>query len=143
MSSANHWHDNPEMLPLLKQLMLETMRERANNVNWSEIAVEEVYPGITRQVVQGERQTLVRYVYQPGSVFPEHHHPQEQVTTVLSGRIEFDVNGALATLGPGDVAVIPADTPHGARVTGDKVVETLNNLSPRREQGPGPGRRAS
>ena len=101
MSSANRWHDNPEMLPLLKRLMLETMRERASQVNWSEIPLEEVYPGITRQVVQGERQTLVRYVYQPGSVFPEHHHPQEQVTTVLSGRIEFDVAGALATLGPG------------------------------------------
>ena len=96
MSSANRWHDNPEMLPLLKQLMLETMRERAKNVNWSEIPVEEVYPGITRQVVHGERQTLVRYVYQPGSVFPQHHHPQEQVTSVLSGRIEFDVAGTIA-----------------------------------------------
>jgi quercetin dioxygenase-like cupin family protein len=140
MSSTNRWHDNPEMLPLLKRLMLDTMTERARNVNWSEIPREEVYPGIMRQVVQGERQTLVRYVYQPGSVFPQHHHPQEQVTSVLTGLIEFDVAGTIATLGPGDVAIIPADTPHGARVHGDEVVETLNNLSPRREQGPGPGR---
>lgn len=108
-------------------------------MNWNEIPAEEVYPGITRQTVQGARQTLVRYVYQPGSVFPVHHHPQEQITAVLSGSIEFDVAGATATLGPGDVAVIPGDTPHGARVIGADVVETLNNLSPRREQAPGPG----
>ena len=107
-------------------------------MNWNEIQPEEVYPGITRQIVQGERQTLVRYVYQPGSVFPRHQHPQEQITAVLCGEIEFDVNGRVAKLGPGDVAIIPGDTPHGARVTGDDVVETLNNMSPRRDQAPGP-----
>jgi quercetin dioxygenase-like cupin family protein len=135
----NRWHDDPSLLPALKQMMWETMSERARTVNWSEIPCEEVYPGITRQVVQGERQTLVRYIYQPESVFPQHHHPQEQVTAVLSGRIEFDVAGEVRTLTAGDVAVIPGDTPHGARVIGDEVVETLNNLSPRRDEAPGPG----
>ena len=108
-------------------------------VNWSEVPPETVYPGIIRQVVQGERQTLVRYVYQPGAVFPLHGHPQEQITAVLSGEIEFEVEGERYRLGAGDVAVIPAGAPHGARVLGDEVVETLNNLSPKREQSPGPG----
>ena len=107
-------------------------------MNWDQIPVEEVYAGITRQVIQGERQTLVRYVYQPKSIFPQHQHPQEQITAVLSGKIEFDVAGQRLVLGAGDVAVIPGDTPHGARVVGDVVVETLNNLSPRRDAGPGP-----
>lgn len=110
------------------------------SANWSGVAAEEVYPGIARQIIQGERQTLVRYIYQPGSVFPQHQHPQEQITVVLSGRIEFDVVGTLYRLGPGDIAVIPGDTPHGARVLGDEVVETLNNMSPRRDEAPGPGR---
>lgn len=140
MMLVNDWHDDPQLLPLLKQMMWKTMAERAGAVNFREIPSEEVYPGITRQVVQGERQTLVRYVYQPGSVFPMHQHPQEQITAVLSGRIEFDVDGTVAALGAGDVAIIPGDTPHGARVIGDVVVETLNNLSPRRDQAPGPGR---
>ncbi|ACZ40594.1 cupin domain-containing protein [Sphaerobacter thermophilus] len=109
-------------------------------VAWDDIPDEEVYPGITRQVIHGERQTLVRYVYQPGSVFPQHHHPQEQVTAVLSGRIEFDVAGTRRVFGPGEVAVIPGDVPHGAQVVGDEVVETLNALSPRRDESPGPDR---
>ena len=139
MSPADRWHDDPNLLPTLKRMMWETMTQRSQAVNWNDILGEEVYPGIARQTVQGERQTLVRYVYQPGSVFPVHQHPQEQITAVLSGQIEFTVAGETAILGKGDVAIIPGDTPHGARVTGSQVVETLNNMSPRREQAPGPG----
>ncbi len=108
------------------------------HINWSEIEPENVYPGITRQVVHGERQTMVRYVYAPGSVFPEHRHPQEQITTILSGEIEFTIAGASRVFRPGDTGVIPGDTPHGARVVGDQTVETINSLSPRRETAPGP-----
>jgi len=93
---------------------------------------EEVHPGIVRQVLDGERQTLVRYVYRPGAVFPAHAHPEEQITAVISGRITFTVAGETVTLGPGEAAVIPPGTPHGATVVGDDAVETLNSLSPRR-----------
>lgn len=107
-------------------------------LSWADIPAQEVYPGITRQVIHGERQTLVRYVYQPGSVFPQHRHPQEQVTAVLSGQIAFDIAGERRVLRAGEVAIIPGDVPHGAEVVGDAVVETLNTLSPRRETSPGP-----
>jgi quercetin dioxygenase-like cupin family protein len=106
--------------------------------NWSDVPAEEVYPGITRQVLHGERQTMIRYVYAPGSVFPEHHHPQEQITTVLTGQIEFTISGETVKFGPGDTGVIPGDVPHGARVIGDITVETINCLSPRRDTAPGP-----
>ena len=103
---------------------------------WSEIPPERVFPGITRQVIQGDQQTLVRYVYEPGAVFPVHSHPEEQITIVITGRIEFDVDGMPVTLGGGQAAVIPANVPHGARVFGDEVVETFNSLSPRRPESP-------
>jgi quercetin dioxygenase-like cupin family protein len=99
---------------------------------WSAVPAEEVMPGITRQIIHGERQTMVRYVYHPGSVFPVHAHPEEQITVVLTGRIAFDIAGVRHELGPGEVAVIPGDTPHGAHVVGDEIVETINALSPRR-----------
>jgi len=108
----------------------------ARHVVWTDIVPQEIYPGITRQVVDGERQTLVRYVYQPGAVFPVHHHPEEQITAVLSGKIRFEVDGVPITLVAGEVAVIPPSTPHGATVLGDAPVETLNALSPRRAEHP-------
>jgi quercetin dioxygenase-like cupin family protein len=107
---------------------------------WAALPVEEVLPGVERQTVQGERQTLVRYRYAPGSVFPVHQHPEEQITAVLSGRIAFEVGGERREVGPGEVVVIPGDLPHGATVVGDEPVETLNALSPRRTAGPRPGR---
>lgn len=114
------------------------MTPRARCIRWSDLPVEEVFPGITRQVVHGERQTLVRYVYQPGSVFPRHRHPQEQITAVLSGEIEFEIDGERRVLRSGELGVIPGGVTHGARVVGEGVVETLNALSPRRDEAPGP-----
>lgn len=104
--------------------------------SWDAIDAEDVLPGISRQVVHGEKQTMVRYVYQPGAVFPVHQHPQEQVTVVISGRIRFTVDGNEVELGPGGVAVIPSDVPHGAVVVGDEVVETYNAMAPRRDTSP-------
>ena len=110
---------------------------------WNDLDCEEVYPGITRQIVNGARQTIVRYLYQPGSVFPVHSHPQEQVTVVISGTIVFTVAGQELMLTGGHVAVIPAGVEHCASVVGAESVETFNALSPRREQSPGPERGAS
>jgi quercetin dioxygenase-like cupin family protein len=106
-------------------------------VRWGDVPTEQVQPGVTRQVVSGERQTIVRYCYQPGAVFPEHQHPQEQVTIVLSGQLEFAIAGRRHALAAGDLLVIPGGVPHGARVLGNDVVESINTLSPRRDDHPG------
>lgn len=82
---------------------------------------------------------MIRYVYQPGSVFPVHQHPEEQITIILSGSIDFTVDGALLTLAAGQCALIPGNTPHGASVSGSGIVETLNTMSPRRTVVPSVG----
>jgi quercetin dioxygenase-like cupin family protein len=105
-------------------------------LSWDDVPAELVLPGIERRVIHGARQTMVRYLYAPGSVFPVHAHPQEQITLVIRGRIRFDLVGESVELGPGDVAIIPGDTPHGAEVVGEEEVETYNALSPRREEDP-------
>lgn len=103
---------------------------------WIDLPSEEVFPGITRQVFHGSRQTLVRYFYAPGSVFPVHAHPEEQITVVISGTILFEIAGNPQEMRGGDVAVIPGHVPHGARVVGAEAVETFNAMSPRRDASP-------
>ncbi len=98
--------------------------------------MEYPFDGVARQTVHGASQTLVRYVYQPGSVFPVHQHPEEQITIVLSGSIDFTVAGTPLTLTSGECALIPGNTPHGATVTRSESVETLNTMSPRRTAAP-------
>jgi quercetin dioxygenase-like cupin family protein len=103
---------------------------------WADVPIEQVLPGITRQTIHGAHQTMIRYVYEPGSVFPIHAHPEEQMTVVVRGRIVFQIDGQWQELGPGHVAVIPANLPHGAHVAGADTVETFNALSPRRAHAP-------
>jgi quercetin dioxygenase-like cupin family protein len=110
--------------------------ESPEYVTWADVAAEEVLPGIMRQTVHGARQTMVRYLYEPGSVFPVHAHPEEQVTVVVRGRITFQIGNQWQELGPGQVAIIPGSLPHGAQVTGTEQVETYNALSPRRTTAP-------
>lgn len=93
---------------------------------WSEIPAEEVFPGITRQAITGHEGTLVRYTYFPGCQFPTHSHPESQITVIHSGEIEFDIDGQRQTLRAGQIATIPGNVPHGARVTADEVVVTDN-----------------
>ncbi len=110
---------------------------------WYGLVADEPVSGVRRQIVNGARQTLVRYVYAPGAIFPVHAHPEEQITVVLRGRIGFDVAGERVELGPGEVAVIPGGVPHGAAVVGTEEVETINALSPRRNAHPGGSQSAS
>lgn len=103
-------------------------------MRWRDLPSEPIFPGICRQRVDTEQVTVVRYTYAPGSVFPAHSHPEEQTIIVLSGEIEFDVAGTPAPVGAGGVLIIPPEMVHGARVSGDYPVETLNVLSPRRSE---------
>jgi mannose-6-phosphate isomerase-like protein (cupin superfamily) len=45
----------------------------------------------------------------------EHHHPNEEVWNIVDGTVMVAIDGHERTLGPGDVAVVPPDTPHSVR----------------------------
>lgn len=97
--------------------------------SWDTVESSEVFPGIFRQAIVTAGSTVVRYTYHPGCLFPVHQHPEEQVTIVHSGSIEFEVDGVPVTLSAGQVAVIPGGTPHGARVTSAEIVVTDNFIA--------------
>jgi quercetin dioxygenase-like cupin family protein len=110
----------------------ETSVEGTQHVCWSDLPAERVMPGVTRQRVDAQHMTVVRYRYEPGAHFPAHSHPEEQVVLVLSGEIEFMVANRPVSAATGSVLVIPPHTVHSARVLGGTPVDTINVLSPRR-----------
>ena len=105
------------------------MADPARVADWGEIEATEIFPGVIRQALTTSTSTIVRYTYHPGCVFPVHQHPEEQVTIVHTGVIEFEVGGEPVTLRAGQVAVIPGGVPHGARVTGSETVVTDNYIA--------------
>jgi quercetin dioxygenase-like cupin family protein len=110
----------------------EASVEGKQHVCWSDLPAERVMAGVTRQRVDAQHMTVLRYRYEPGAHFPAHSHPEEQVVLVLSGEIEFMVANRPVSAAAGSMLVIPPQTVHSARVLGDTPADTINVLSPRR-----------
>jgi quercetin dioxygenase-like cupin family protein len=99
---------------------------------WEDLPTQQVFTGIHRQRADAQHMTVVRYTYAPGSDFPAHSHPEEQLVIVLAGEIEFRISGVPVTATAGSAMIIAPGLVHSARVLSDVRVDTLNVLSPRR-----------
>ncbi len=94
-------------------------------VTWSELEFAEVRPGIWGATVHTPQLTVTYYRYEAGSSWEEHAHPQDQVTSVIEGEIDFTVAGEPVHLRAGQLAALPGGVPHSAEV-GAREVRTLN-----------------
>ena len=72
--------------------------------------------------------TVSRYVYPPGTVFPEHTHPVDKIDAVVSGRFRLVLEGQVFDLGPGDYVAVPRGARHSAEVLGDEPVVSLDGV---------------
>ena len=99
--------------------------------SFADLPADEPYTGIERRVLDAERATVSRYLFQPGARFPQHVHPQEQVTLVEEGRVELNVAGERSTLQAGDWSVVPAEVEHGI-TAGERGASLLAIVVPRR-----------
>jgi quercetin dioxygenase-like cupin family protein len=68
---------------------------------------------------RGREAVQVRVDIDPGTAFPRHTHPGEEIIYVLEGTLEYRLDGRPpATLKAGDVLFIPAGVVHTARNVG-------------------------
>jgi unsaturated pyranuronate lyase len=98
---------------------------------WDDEPLERLSDGIGRRMLNGEAMTLAQITLEAGAVVPEHEHPNEQIATVLSGRLRFVVAGEELEVGPGESVLIAGGVPHRVDVLEDAVV--LDAFAPRRE----------
>ena len=69
---------------------------------------------------------VARYVYEPGTVFPDHKHDVDKIDAVVAGRFRLVVRGHTKVLGPGEWIEIPRGTTHNATVMGAEPVISLD-----------------
>jgi len=67
-----------------------------------------------------------KYVYPPGTHFPEHDHGVDKIDGVLSGRFRMSMSGGSVVLNAGDLLVVPKHVFHSAEVVGDEPVVSLD-----------------
>jgi len=102
--------------------------------NWIHTDSQTVDPKLTQQVFRSDNLMAVRYVYEPGLEFPEHSHPQEQVTIVRRGQLLFTINGEEVTLKTNDICAISPNIPHSTKVLSEEGAETLSIFTPLKEK---------
>ena len=99
----------------------------ANENPWIEIA-----PGIRRQTItSGATMYQMRARLEAGSRLPVHHHPQEQIAHIVSGRMIMFVSGEPHELSAGQSIYLPSDVPHGVETLEETVV--IDTFSPPRD----------
>ena len=98
---------------------------------WDAEPVEPLNERIGRQMLNGEAMTLARITLAQGALVPEHSHPNEQIATVLSGRLRFRLGGEERVVDAGASILIASDVPHEVEALEDSVV--LDAFAPRRE----------
>ena len=103
----------------------------ASYFKWVDLPQTAMTPQIGRRIVSGEKFMVVELTLAKGAIVGTHSHPHEQMTHVVSGRLEFDVQGKKRVLGQDEVAHLPPNVPHGAVALEDSV--TLEVFSPPRE----------
>ncbi len=86
------------------------MKQRFLNVD--DIPEVELFPGFHARMIHSETMSVIRFRIEEGRQLQEHSHPHEQITNVLSGKLEMTVGGETHMLGPGNAVVIPSNTLH-------------------------------
>lgn len=86
------------------------------------LPADEIETGIrVKMLVLGTVQ-LRHLDFEPGTLIPDHRHPEEVVTMILEGTMEMTVGEETREIRKGDVFRVPPKTDHSGRVLSEKVV---------------------
>jgi quercetin dioxygenase-like cupin family protein len=95
---------------------------------WNTALDGEFSEAALRAKLEGLGYYVARYVYPPGTVFPDHKHGVDKVDAVVSGTFRLVIGGHVALLGPGDWADVPRGAVHNAVVQGDEPVVSFDAI---------------
>ncbi len=103
----------------------------AEHYTWEKMDREVLSPSIWRKIVAGEKAMVAQVFIAKGGVVPEHCHESEQITYILEGALEFEIEGRTLVVSAGQVLRIPSNVPHRAVALEDTL--DLDIFSPPRQ----------
>ena len=98
---------------------------------WDDMEKEVLSPTIARKIISGEKAMVAQVFLAKGAVVPEHHHESEQITYILEGALQFQIDGKRIVVSAGQVLRIPSHMPHAAVALEDTL--DLDIFSPIRQ----------
>ncbi len=94
--------------------------------HWDEQRDGPLTESAMRRRLESLGYVVTRYVYPPGTFFPDHTHAVDKIDGVLSGRFRMTMGGRTVVLEAGDMLHVPAGAVHSAEVVGDEPVVSLD-----------------
>jgi mannose-6-phosphate isomerase-like protein (cupin superfamily) len=95
--------------------------------HWNEKEDGPLSESALRQKLEHRGYHVTRYIYSPGTVFPDHKHTVDKIDAVLSGKFQMSMGGKSVILEAGDCLSVPAGTIHSAEVVGNEAVVSLDS----------------
>jgi len=99
--------------------------------DWDEIKEEALTPLLTRKYISGEHMTLAKFFLKKGCIVQSHSHANEQLSTVLDGKMVFTIDGQKIVARSGHTVCIPPFSTHGVEALEDTTM--LEVFSPIRK----------
>jgi quercetin dioxygenase-like cupin family protein len=91
------------------------------------IPAKKLVPGITGYYAHGKELTFGYVEITAGSNLPQHHHVHEQITYIVEGQLDMEIDGKIVSLIAGMYCVIPSNVSHGAfAVTDCKAIDVFH-----------------
>ncbi|HEY5460240.1 MAG TPA: cupin domain-containing protein, partial [Deferrimonas sp.] len=75
--------------------------------NPENIAPKVLAPGVTAKIASGEKMMLSLVTLAPDAVVPTHSHPHEQMGLMVSGTMEFSIEGETRLFSGNEMYVVP------------------------------------
>lgn len=101
--------------------------------NPEKIAPKVLAPGVTAKIASGEKMMFSLVTLAPHAVVPAHSHPHEQMGMMVSGTMEFTIEGEARVLSGSEMYFVPGGVPHAAKA-GPGGAVALDAFSPPREE---------
>lgn len=94
--------------------------------NWNTEIDGELNEANMRAKLEARGYQVNRYVYPPGTSFPDHTHEVDKIDAVLSGQFKMTMSGQSLVLTAGDCLEVPCGVVHSAEVVGSEPVVSLD-----------------
>jgi len=97
-------------------------------VFYKDTKAEEASPGVIRRVLAYSDDLMcVENTFKKGAVGSLHHHPHTQITYVVSGKFEFEIEGEKKIVSKGDTMLKTNDVIHGCVCLEDGILLDIFN----------------
>ena len=96
------------------------------------IEPESVAEGVERKILASAGKLMtVEVTFKKGGIGALHSHPHEQISYIIRGKFEFEIDGKKHILNAGDSYYVQPDIVHGVKALEDSVI--LDVFTPQRE----------